>query len=119
MKAPACVEVTTWREPLLLALQPLVENALHYGNRADLRIASAGEDWVIEIADDGPGIPEDCFEKILDPFFRLDSARARDTAGFGLGIPTAHRLLERFGGKLEFRNGTPGGLIARVTVPRG
>ncbi|TNE30342.1 MAG: HAMP domain-containing protein [Sphingomonadales bacterium] len=119
LKAPARVEVTTWREPLLLALQPLVENALHYGNRADLRIASAGEDWTIEIADDGPGIPEDCFEKILDPFFRLDSARARDTAGFGLGIPTAHRLLERFGGKLEFRNGTMGGLIARVTVPRG
>ncbi len=117
LKAPADVLVTTWREPLLMALQPLVENALHYGNRAEVRIASAGEDWVVEIADDGPGIPEECFAQILDPFFRLDSARARDTAGFGLGIPTAHRLLERFGGALEFRNRSAGGLVARITVP--
>lgn len=118
LDAPDRADAFTYRDPLLLALQPLVENALQYGDRARVKIADEAEAWVIEIADDGPGIPEDCLDRILDPFFRVDSARARDTAGFGLGIPTAHRLLQRFGGNLRIANAVGGGLVARVTVPR-
>lgn len=114
---PGDAVATTFREPLMLALEALVENALQYGETARVSIASTQEGWQIEVADDGPGIPEEAFEQILDPFFRLDSARARNTAGFGLGIPTAHRLLQRFGGALAFRN-VQGGLIVRVTVPK-
>jgi signal transduction histidine kinase len=116
LDAPPVALVRTYREPLLLALTPLVENALQYGERARVTISGQDSHWRIEIADDGPGIPEDCFDAVLDPFFRLDSSRARNTAGFGLGIPTAHRLLQRFGGRLSFRNGGPG-LIACVDVP--
>ncbi len=113
--------VLTWREPLLLALRPLVENALHYGTSVRV-VITADEDmptaWYITITDDGPGIPETYFDAILDPFFRLNDERARDTDGFGLGIPTAHQLLQRFGGNLSFSNAGPeGGLVARVTVP--
>jgi len=114
---PAQALVTSYREPLTLALDPLIENALHYGTRAEITLMRAGHGWAIEIADDGPGIDEAYFGKILDPFFRLDDARARDTAGFGLGIPSAHRLLERFGGALSFSNAPAGGLVVRVIVP--
>lgn len=116
LDAPPVALTRTYREPLLLALTPLIENALQYGERARVTIGGKDSHWRIEIADDGPGIPEDCFDAVLDPFFRLDSSRARNTAGFGLGIPTAHRLLQRFGGRLSFRNGGPG-LIACVDVP--
>ncbi|GAO53972.1 ATP-binding protein [Novosphingobium sp. MD-1] len=116
LEAPPVALARTYREPLLLALTPLVENALQYGERARVTISGQDSRWRIEIADGGPGIPEDCFDAVLDPFFRLDSSRARNTAGFGLGIPTAHRLLQRFGGRLSFRNGGPG-LIACVDVP--
>jgi len=119
LDAPDQAEMITYREPLLLALDPLVENALQYGEQARIALIADGSGWQVEIADDGPGIPEDCFDRILDPFFRLDAARARNTGGFGLGIPTAHRLLQRFGGKLTFRNAEAGGLVIRVTVPRG
>ena len=74
--------------------------------------------WTITIADNGPGIPEDQFERILAPFYRIDEARARDTAGFGLGIPTAHRLLQRFGGGLSFARADGGGLSVTVLVPQ-
>ena len=118
LDAPASAITLTYPEPVLLALRPLIDNALHYGEEVRISIAPGmGGRWSIEIADDGPGIPGDCLDQILDPFCRLDSARPRDTAGFGLGIPTAHRLLERHGGKLSFRNGADGGLIARVDVP--
>lgn len=120
----ATVEVTpgavlrTWREPLLMALLPLVENAVHYGGRAKVKVEPDAEGrWHVLVADDGPGISEDQFERILAPFYRIDDARARDTAGFGLGIPTADRLLQRFGGDLKFARANGGGLLVCVRVP--
>jgi signal transduction histidine kinase len=118
LDAPQRAETIAHREPLMLALRPLLENAVHYGQRVLVRLEKQGADWIIEINDDGPGIPEDNFGDILNPFFRLDEARARDTPGFGLGIPTAHCLLERFGGGLSFANAAHGGLIVTVRVPR-
>jgi len=115
--APDAV-VQTYREPLLLVLRALVENAIHYGGFADVRVQpDADGRWTITVEDTGPGISEDQFERILAPFYRIDEARARDTAGFGLGIPTAHRLLQRFGGALAFGRAQGGGLSVRVTVP--
>ena len=117
LRGPASVQVDTWREPLLAALRPLVENAVRHGSRASLTVRSRGAAWEIVIMDDGPGIDEAHFTRILDPFFRIDEARPRDTPGFGLGIPTAHSLLQRFGGRLGFANAPGGGLIVTVEVP--
>ena len=109
--------VRTFREPLSLALEALVENAIQFGGEARITIRREAGHWCIEITDGGPGIPSCYFEAILDPFFRLDAARARDTKGFGLGIPTAHRLMTRFDGGLSFASSPAGGLIARLLVP--
>jgi signal transduction histidine kinase len=118
LTAASGVVVTTYREPLLLAVRALVENAVHYGGSADVLVEQVGEGrWTVRVEDTGPGIPEDQFERILAPFYRIDEARARDTSGFGLGIPTAHRLLQRFGGALAFGRASGGGLSVRVTVP--
>ncbi|WP_232491879.1 sensor histidine kinase [Novosphingobium kaempferiae] len=110
--------VRTFREPLALALAALVENAIQFGGEARISVLRHEGHWRIEIADSGPGIPSDYFEAILDPFFRLDAARARDTKGFGLGIPTAHRLMARFDGQLSFAAAPDGGLVARLDVPQ-
>ncbi|WP_157573095.1 ATP-binding protein [Novosphingobium sp. AAP83] len=115
--APGAI-LKTYREPLLLVLRALVENAIHYGGFAEVHVLPEGDGrWSITVEDNGPGIPEDQFERILAPFYRIDEARARDTAGFGLGIPTAHRLLQRFGGTLAFGRADTGGLSVRVMVP--
>ncbi|MBT2188605.1 HAMP domain-containing histidine kinase [Sphingobium sp. H33] len=116
LEAPAQAVVRTYRESLELALEPLFDNALQYGSRLSVLVCSSDKDWIIEIDDDGPGIAEQHFAAVLDPFFRADEARARDTPGFGLGIPTAHRLLTRFGGALSFHKNAIGGTTVRVTV---
>jgi two-component system osmolarity sensor histidine kinase EnvZ len=100
--ASAEADAFTYREPLHLILQPLIENAVQYGKRAEVDLARSAAGWVITITDDGPGIPAAYHARILDPFFRLDEARARNTRGFGLGIPTAAQILQRFGGALSF-----------------
>lgn len=110
--------VRSYREPLLLALQTLFDNACRYGRAAEVAVATERGEVFVTIRDHGPGIPAEHFEDVLSPFFRLDEARGRTTSGFGLGIPTAHRLLRRFGGTLTFANAAEGGLVVRVGVPR-
>ncbi|KHL25154.1 histidine kinase [Croceibacterium mercuriale] len=109
--------VVTYPEPLGLAVHALVENAARHGGAAAITIGRTGDGWVITITDLGPGIPQAEFEAILQPFYRLDVARQRNTKGFGLGIPTAHHLMMRFNGALTFESPPGGGLVARLQVP--
>jgi len=111
-------EVATFREPLTLSLAALIENARRFGDKVEVRVEHSGRDWFVEIEDDGPGIPAQHLADVLTPFFRVDEARGRNTKGFGLGIPTAHRLLTRFGGGISFVQGPGEGLTVRVLVPR-
>lgn len=106
--------VLTYPEVLRAALTPLIENAIHYGLQAEISI----DGGVISISDRGPGLADEDFPKLIEPFFRADDARGRTTGGFGLGIPTAHTLLQRFGGTLGFEARPGGGLTARVGIPR-
>ena len=117
--ALAEADLFTYRELLNLILQPLIENAVPYGEQAEVDLFRSTAGWAITITDDGPGIPAAYHARILDPFFRLDEARARNTRGFGLGIPTAAQILQRFGGALTFSEGPSGGLSVHVWVPVG
>ena len=111
--------VTTYREPVAIALAALIDNAVHFGGGADVAVEpDADQNWRIAVMDKGPGIPAHLHHLILDPFFRIDDARARDVAGFGLGIPTAHRLMQRFGGRLVFQENAGGGLRAVIYPPQ-
>lgn len=112
------IVVRSYREPLLLALQTLFDNACRYGHAAEVAVAWEHGEAFVTIRDHGPGIPAEHFGDVLSPFFRLDEARGRTTSGFGLGIPTAHRLLRRFGGDLIFANAAEGGLVVRIRVPQ-
>jgi len=101
------------------ALVNLVDNALHHGNRLWITLAHGDGEVAIRIEDDGPGIPEDQLAQVLEPFVRLDTARSRDTVGFGLGLPIVQRAVETEGGRLLLANRPEGGLAATVTLPLG
>lgn len=99
------------------ALSNIVENALHYGGRTEIAL-SAGDSGVrLEISDHGPGIPDATMESVMEPFFRLDEARTRHVAGFGLGLPIAKRLIENEGGTLTLANRPEGGLRVTIDLP--
>jgi two-component system, OmpR family, osmolarity sensor histidine kinase EnvZ len=93
---------------------------VRFGGKAKVRLAlDDPESPRIEVLDQGPGLTDEVMARIYEPFFRGDAARARDTGGFGLGIPTAERLLKRFGGRLEIANRDGGGVTASVWPPAG
>lgn len=110
------LEVATHRGPLEQALIRLIDNAVRFGGQARVRLL-VDDGPVIEVLDEGPGLTADAMARIYEPFFRGDAARARDTGGFGLGIPTAERLIKRFGGRLAIDNRDGGGVSARVWPP--
>lgn len=119
-EGPKTLAVTTHREPLVQALIRLVDNAVRFGGKAKVRlVADDPEGPRIEVLDQGPGLTGEVLARIYEPFFRGDAARARDTGGFGLGIPTADRLLKRFGGRLVIANREGGGVTASVWPPIG
>jgi two-component system OmpR family sensor kinase len=95
----------------------LVDNALKYGGAARGRVYRQGEEAVIEIEDDGPGIPDDERERVFDPFFRGEPSRNRETGGIGLGLAVVRSVARAHGGDAELINREGGGLTARVRLP--
>ncbi len=99
-------------------LDNLLENALRYGERADIHLQQSGDTVCIEIRDHGPGIPENRMNSVFEPFVRLEESRNRHTGGVGLGLAIARDAARRMGGTLTLHNAPQGGLIARLTLPR-
>lgn len=100
------------------ALTNLVDNALHHGTSVQIRLAASADRLVIAVEDNGPGIPEEERAHVLEPFVRLDGARARDTQGFGLGLSIVQRAVDTEGGTLTLDNRPEGGLRASISLPR-
>ena len=100
------------------ALTNLVENAVHYGGSTTLTLEERAESTLFRVEDEGPGIPANQLARVTEPFVRLDTARRRDTPGFGLGLATVQRLVEADGGALMLSNRPGGGLEAVIVLPR-
>jgi signal transduction histidine kinase len=96
----------------------LVNNALRYGERAELLVSTHGNQVEIIVDDFGPGIPSAQLEAVMQPFFRLESSRNRRTGGSGLGLYIARDLVMRQGGTLALANRPEGGLRAKITLPK-
>ena len=85
-----------------------------------MRVDRRDDAAVIEVLDNGPGIPSTEKVRAIEPFYRGDAARNLSEAdSFGLGLSIAHAIVERSGGKLDLLDGVPTGLLARITLPTG
>jgi signal transduction histidine kinase len=106
-------------KPLALkrAIGNLLDNALFYGERAEISVLT-NDDWTeIAVRDHGPGVPEDAVASLLEPYVRLDHGRERNGTGMGLGLGIASGIIEGHGGKLVLANHPEGGLNAVIRLP--
>ena len=109
---------TVRRQALRRVLGNLIDNAIKYGGSAEVDVSRTAEGALrIAVSDRGPGIPEAELEKVLDPFYRLESSRSRETGGTGLGLAIASQLTLSIGGTLVLANRDVGGLVATVVLP--
>jgi signal transduction histidine kinase len=111
--------ITVRGKPLALkrAIGNLLDNALFYGERAQIDVRSV-DGWTdIAVRDHGPGVPEDALSGLLEPYVRLPHGRERNDAGMGLGLGIASGIVEGHGGKLLLANHPDGGLNAVIRLP--
>ena len=98
-------------------LSNLVDNAVKYGGFARIRLFEDEGEAVIEIADEGPGLPPAELERVFQPFYRANAARTLDDkAGVGLGLSVARSIARAHGGDIELAQADRG-LVARVRLP--
>lgn len=100
-------------------LDNLVANALRYSDDAvTVTVTEADERVLIEVADQGPGIPEAERARVFQRFYRTDEGRARTHGGTGLGLAIVDEAVQLMGGRVALLPNRPQGTVARVELPR-
>ncbi len=102
-------------------LRNLIENASNYsphGSRIDLQSRVDGSRVVLEVSDQGPGIPDVDLTRIFERFYRVDKDRSRESGGTGLGLSIVRHLVELHGGDVQASNKPSGGAVFTVRLPR-
>lgn len=98
----------------------LVSNAVRYGGgHVALRCRDDGTQLVIEVQDNGPGLPDAELARVTEPFYRVEASRHKARGGVGLGLSIALNVARRHGGTLVLTNVPTGGLLATLRLPRG
>ena len=117
-ESPRCV-LQGQPEAVKRALRNLIENAVNYGEQAEVMLETRESEAVVTIVDQGPGIPEAERERVFEPFYRLEQSRNRETGGAGLGLAIARTLIRGMGGDIRLGAGPGGqGLQVSVTLPK-
>lgn len=100
----------------------VADNALRYGDCADIEVHherdSEGREWLyIDFRDNGPGIPEEKPELVLELCVRLETSCNRKTGRYELGLSIVRNLVEANGGRVFLMNRSEGGPLARMLFP--
>jgi signal transduction histidine kinase len=109
--------VNTRPHALRRVLVNLVDNALNFAGAAEIVVGSETECQLsIKVLDRGPGIAEAELAQVMQPFYRVENSRNRDTGGTGLGLAIAQQLALAIGGSLTLSNRNGGGLCAELKL---
>jgi two-component system sensor histidine kinase RstB len=102
------------------AMQNLVSNAMrHAESRVRVSYQVGAQRCRLDVEDDGPGVPEDAWERIFNPFLRLDDSRTRASGGHGLGLSIVRRIIYWHGGRAQIsRSEHLGGARFTLIWPR-
>jgi two-component system sensor histidine kinase CpxA len=101
------------------SFENILRNALHHTDDNSLvtvTLQRLDNCYQVTVTDQGPGVPSADLDKIFGEFYRVDTARARESGGYGLGLAIARRAILRHGGKITADN-TRSGLVITVTLP--
>jgi signal transduction histidine kinase len=103
---------------LARALSNVVDNAVKHGSTVTVALRVDERGAVIDVSDDGPGIPSALRDKVFDAFFKGDTARgAVNRSGFGLGLSIARDVVKSHGGEIDLLDRAPHGLVVRMLLP--
>ena len=109
--------IDTRPQALRRVLVNLTDNALKFAGAAEVWVEAHKDSLAITVMDRGPGIADAELAHVLQPFYRVENSRNRDTGGTGLGLAIAQQLAMALGGSLTLSNREGGGLCAVLKLP--
>jgi len=95
----------------------VIQNGLAYGKKVYVNLQKGSNRVVINIEDDGPGIPEDQYKNVFKPFFRLDKSRSLNKSGVGLGLAVVEDIINSHGGNIQLSKSKYNGLQVKISLP--
>ncbi|TMG05736.1 MAG: HAMP domain-containing histidine kinase [Chloroflexi bacterium] len=98
----------------------LLDNAVKYadaGGRVEVALRKEHRKAIIEVSNNGPGIPRDALPHVFDRFYRVDEARSRESGGTGLGLAIARHIVDAHGGTINIESSASGGTKVTVQLP--
>jgi two-component system phosphate regulon sensor histidine kinase PhoR len=100
----------------------LIENAIKYSDKEQnqilVRFFDMDEHILIEVKDNGPGIPEESLTRIFERFYRTDKARSRDNGGSGLGLAIVKHIIEAHNQSIRVQSKLGKGTVFAFTLPK-
>jgi two-component system sensor histidine kinase CpxA len=108
------------RDLLYRAIENVVRNAIRFspdGGLVSINAQPEGNSALLQVGDQGPGVPAELLGRIFEPFYRVGSARDRDSGGHGIGLAITARVMGLHGGTASARNRDSGGLMVELRLP--
>jgi signal transduction histidine kinase len=107
-------------EAMSIAVSNLLENAIKYGGkppRVEMGLTLNGHHAILDIRDNGDGIPEEDVQRVFDRFFRSGDEMTRNTRGTGLGLYLVQQIVDAHRGSVKIESTGEDGTVFRVVLP--
>ncbi|MDA9641843.1 ATP-binding protein [bacterium] len=98
-------------------LNNIIDNALKYANKVEIKLNKKNTNLFIIIDDDGPGIPNKEHENVFKPFYKIDKGRADSKSSVGLGLSIASDIVRSHGGNIMLEKSKMNGLRVKIFLP--
>ena len=95
----------------------IIDNALKYGNKVEIKLSKENSNILIVTDDDGPGINIDEHENVFKPFYKIDKGRADSKSSVGLGLSIASDIVRSHGGNIALDKSKMNGLSVKISLP--
>ena len=98
-------------------LNNIIDNALKYGNKVQIKLNKENTNIFIIIDDDGFGIPKEEYENVFKPFYKVDKGRTESKSSVGLGLSIASDIVKSHGGNIVLNKYKMNGLSVKISLP--
>ena len=99
------------------SINNILDNGIKYGNKVNLELSKSSNSIFLKVEDNGPGIPDNEFENVFKPFYKIDKGRADSKSSVGLGLSITSDIIRSHGGNIKLSKSQMGGLAVKVFLP--
>ena len=99
------------------SINNLIDNSIKYADKINLKVVKKNTSVFITIDDDGPGIPENEYENVFKPFYKIDKSRGDSKSSVGLGLSITSDIIKSHGGNILLEKSSLNGLRVKIVLP--